>query len=346
MSSSKTTIFITGATGYIGGSVLERLLKHPKAATFEITTIVRSAEKAKILKEKFGVDAAVGSHADTNKLTALSEKADVVFSCADSDDLSAMNAIFRGLKARFEKTGVKSILIHTSGTGLITDEAKGLYATEKIWHDSRPEEIESLPDTTFHRNVDLPIVNADKEGWLLGYIVLPSTIYGLASGQLVDAGVMNRRSAQIPLLIKLAIARGQGGMVGQGKSIWNSVHIDDMADFYLILFNAALEKRENIPHGREGFYYSENGEHTWYDLCKTIAKELHAKGASKTDEPTTFTDEELIKAIGNLAGANLALGSNARARGEQARALGWKPKYTTEDLFASIKPEVEVALKA
>lgn len=120
-----------------------------------------------------------------------------------------------------------------------------MYATEKIWHDSRPEEIESLSDTTFHRNVDLPIVNADKEGvssrrfsppfqaliqllgWLLGYIVLPSTIYGLASGQLVDAGVMNRRSAQIPLLIKLAIARGQGGMVGQGKSIWNSVHIDD-----------------------------------------------------------------------------------------------------------------------
>lgn len=73
-----------------------------------------------------------------------------------------------------------------------------------------------------------------------------------------------------------------------------------MADFYLILFNAALEKREDIPHGREGFYYSENGEHTWYDLCKIITKELHAKGASKTDEPTTFTDEELIKAIGNL----------------------------------------------
>ncbi len=103
MSSSKTTIFITGATGtytraceigilqahifyfrhigYIGGSVLERLLKHPKAATFEITTLVRSAEKAKILREKFGVDAVVGSHADTDKLTALSEKADVVFSC-------------------------------------------------------------------------------------------------------------------------------------------------------------------------------------------------------------------------------------------------------------------------
>ena len=39
--------------------------------------------------------------------------------------------------------------------------------------------------------------------------------------------------------------------------------------------------------------------------------------------------------------AHLALGSNARGRGEQARALGWQPKYTTADLFASIKPEVQ-----
>ncbi|KAI0635606.1 NAD-P-binding protein [Trametes polyzona] len=346
MSATKTNILITGATGYIGGTVLERLLKHPKASTFEISTLVRSAEKAKVLKEQFGVNAVVGTHADFNKLAALAENADVVLSCADSDDLPAMEAIFKGIKSRFQKTGVKPILIHTSGTGLITDEAKGLYATDKIWHDSRPEEIESLPDDAFHRNVDLPIVNADKEGWVLGYVVLPSTIYGLATGRLFDTGLFNRRSAQIPLLIKLSIARGQAGMVGQGKPIWNSVHIDDNADFYLILFDAALEKREKIPHGREGFYYLENGEHTWYDLCKTIAKELHAKGASKTDEPTTFTDEELTRAVGNLAAANLALGSNSRARGEQARALGWKPKYTTADLFASIKAEVELSLKA
>ncbi|KAI0822502.1 NAD-P-binding protein [Trametes gibbosa] len=344
MSSSKINIFITGATGYIGGSVLERLLKHPDAANFNISALVRSADKAKVLETQFGVKAVVGSHADFDKLEALAKEADVVLSCADSDDLPAMEAIFKGIKARFERTGIKPILIHTSGTGLITDEAKGLFATEKIWHDSRPEEIGSLPDDAFHRNVDLPIVTADKEGWLLGYIVLPSTIYGLASGKLFETGHFNRRSAQIPLLIKMSIARGQAGMVGQGKAIWNSVHIDDTADLYLVVFNAALAGRENVPHGRDGMYYAENGEHTWYDLCKTIAKELSSYGVG-TDKPTTFSDEELLNAVGNLAAANLALGSNSRARGEQARKLGWKPKYTTEDLFKSIKAEVETSLR-
>ena len=43
--------------------------------------------------------------------------------------------------------------------------------------------------------------------------------------------------------------------------------------------------------------------------------------------------------------AHLALGSNARGRGEQARALGWKPKYTTADMLASIKPEVKAILR-
>ena len=33
-------------TGYIGGSVLSRLLEHPSASTFDITVLVRSEEKA------------------------------------------------------------------------------------------------------------------------------------------------------------------------------------------------------------------------------------------------------------------------------------------------------------
>ena len=41
-----------------------------------------------------------------------------------------------------------------------------MYATDKVYHDSRPVEIESLPDTAFHRNVDLAIIGADREGML------------------------------------------------------------------------------------------------------------------------------------------------------------------------------------
>lgn len=65
--------------GYIGGAVLERLLNHPDFARFQITAVVRSAEKAEKLN-KLGVDVVVGSHSDADIVTDLAAKADVVFS--------------------------------------------------------------------------------------------------------------------------------------------------------------------------------------------------------------------------------------------------------------------------
>ena len=65
--------------GYIGGSVLARLLQHPNAKSFEITALVRSEAKAKKL-ESFGVKAVIGSYKDDHALTEkLAENAHVVF---------------------------------------------------------------------------------------------------------------------------------------------------------------------------------------------------------------------------------------------------------------------------
>ena len=46
-------IFITGATGYIGGAVLGHLLEHPERDTFRITALVRDAKKAATYKLRF-----------------------------------------------------------------------------------------------------------------------------------------------------------------------------------------------------------------------------------------------------------------------------------------------------
>ena len=40
-----------------------------------------------------------------------------------------------------------------------------MYKSDIIYHDDRVEEIESLPPTADHRDVDLAIVNADLSGW-------------------------------------------------------------------------------------------------------------------------------------------------------------------------------------
>ena len=44
---TKTKILLTGATGYIGGSILERVFSRPDAAErFEFTVLVRDPKKA------------------------------------------------------------------------------------------------------------------------------------------------------------------------------------------------------------------------------------------------------------------------------------------------------------
>ena len=44
------------------------------------------------------------------------------------------------------------------------DNAVGLQETNTIYIDTDVEQIESLPETAFHRSVDLEVVAADKDG--------------------------------------------------------------------------------------------------------------------------------------------------------------------------------------
>ena len=103
------------------------------------------------------------------------------------DDLKAAKASLRGLKKYYEENGKVPIYIHTvcaflpcgfaasvrlslidfsqSGTGVLADNAAGMYASEKIYDDSKVEDIESLdPKTQVHREVDIEVVSADKAG--------------------------------------------------------------------------------------------------------------------------------------------------------------------------------------
>ncbi len=110
---------------------------------------------------------------------------------------------------------------------MLTDDARGEYATETIYDDLNVEQYKAIPDTAFHRDVDTLVINADVEGYARTYIVLPSTIYGIAKHPLTEAGVSNPHSMQIPTLIKAALARKRAGVVGKGKALWPDVHIDD-----------------------------------------------------------------------------------------------------------------------
>jgi len=218
------------------------------------------------------------------------------------------------------------------------DDAAGLHDTNVIYVDTNIEQLETIPDTYYHRSVDLEIVAADKAGYVRTYIVMPSTVYGIATGKPFDLGISNAHSVQVPLATKASLDRGQGGMIGEGKNYWPNVEVHELAELYQIILDAALSD-PNTPHGREGYYIGANDEYRLYDLAKAYSQVLYEKGKGKSPEPTPFTAEEAQKYFGGVW-----IGHNARAKGERGKALGWKPTKTTKDFLESVRAEVEVVL--
>lgn len=64
-------------------------------------------------------------------------------------------------------------------------------------------------------------------GYIKAYIILPSTIWGIARNSLVDAGIINPYSMAVRFVLKTALNRGRAGVVGKGLAVWNAVEIEE-----------------------------------------------------------------------------------------------------------------------
>lgn len=73
------TVFITGATGFIGGSVLAELINNHKEE-YSITALVRSETKAQAVSA-FGAKPLIGSHGDPGLLEQAARTHDVWLFC-------------------------------------------------------------------------------------------------------------------------------------------------------------------------------------------------------------------------------------------------------------------------
>ncbi len=110
-------IFVTGATGYIGGSIAERLV----ASGHQVTGLVRAGAKSAALQER-GIEPIAGSLDDPDILTNAAQAADAVIHAASADHPGAIVTLVTAL----ERSG--KLLIHTTGSAIVADHADGGYA--------------------------------------------------------------------------------------------------------------------------------------------------------------------------------------------------------------------------
>lgn len=331
MNSNNTPIklFITGATGYIGGSVLTKLLQPSHQGKYHITALTRSEATVPKFKE-LGVTPLIGDLDSAEILTKAAIDADVVLHFAHADHVPAAQALIKGLNT---KDGKRRIYIHTSGTSVLADRAMGAYASEKIFNDTDIESIHALPITQPHKDVDSFIFENNQN--YDSIIVAPPTIYGLGTGP------FNRHSVQLPGLVKAFLKAGKAGTVGKGLNMWSNVHIDDLANFYVILLEKALEGKASV--GYNGWYFCVTGEHVWRDISVKIAEELYKNKAISSPDVVEFTDDESNTFIGGWAWH--AIGGNSRSRSDRALQLGWKPDERNPNIFVTIEEEVRTIVE-
>lgn len=129
------------------------------------------------------------------------------------------------------------------------------------------------------------------------------TIYGVGSGK------FNKLSIQVPRLIRASLKAGQALVIGDGKGVWNYVHIDDLADLYVIFLQKILNG-DKVPVG-EQITFSETGTFAWIDLSRGIADALYKLGAVKAADVKQIPLEVAANDLfgGNLLGTELGFTS-------------------------------------
>ncbi|KAH6893486.1 hypothetical protein B0T10DRAFT_482379 [Thelonectria olida] len=336
-------VFLTGSTGYIGGDVFDTLHKaHPD---WEFSLLVRSEDKGKQIQSKYSnVKLVIGSLDDSKVIEDAASNADIVVHTADSSDhAGAAKAIAKGLKSGHSSSN-PGYWIHISGTGILC-----WYDTDNKRYGEGPlldqayddlegvDRVVSLPDTAFHRDVDKLVLAAaaDDPDAVKVAIVCPPTIYGHGNGP------VNRRSRQIPGMIKATLEHGTAFKLGAGKTEWDNVHVNDLARLIDLLATDAAstdsKSEEKEIWGSVGYHFCESGTHRWSEVSELIAKEAHSQGYLNKTETKQIDDKEALEINGFEA---LTWGLNSKGKAKRARKyLGWEPKK--QSLEASIPELVE-----
>lgn len=285
-------ILVTGAGGFIGGTVALRL----RAQGHNILGLVRNNVAASRLAQS-GIEPVMGNLYDTDLLIQLARSSDAVINTANADHLGSVQALLKGLK------GSGKPLLHTSGSSVVGDDARGAFCSPHVFDEQTPWVIN--PFKQARRDIDLLVLAGAKDG-IKTAVICPSLIYGVGTG-------LNPHSVQIPFLASNAREKGAVEIVGKGLNVWSNVHIEDVASLYQLV----LEKG---PGG--AFYFVENGEASYADLCQALAQRLGLQVA--------HLEPEVAAERWGIARAYFSFGSNSRVRARRAREeLGWVPQHTS-----------------
>lgn len=308
-------VFITGASGYIGGAVARELQKKGH----NIIALARTNSTAKALQAK-GYTAILGDLLQPDKWQKQAAQANVFIHCAQvrlgkrigkrwlQQAAHADRVAFTGIVEAATRSSHCTAIIYTSGISVVGD-----YGSE--WTDENTPLKPSTTVGSYHVQGEQLAREAHSRG--LPVVVIRPSLPVSAAGTFSD-------------FFLAQAAQGKLRYIGNGQNFCPTVHLEDLAQAYVLAV-------ENPPVG-ETLIVSDNNPLTMEDFSNALTQQF-GKGKAKS------APKWLVSVLAGKPLANL-LSSSFRVKNDKAKKLlGWKPHHPTfYDALAQVLQQSDATL--
>lgn len=284
-------VLVTGSTGYIGSAVVRKLIE----AGHDVTAVVRSGPSAR-KAEDAGAIAVIGDLFNAPWLTEELQLHDGAIHAAAPDD---------GTAPQLNSVVIDAAIAAFGGTD------KPFVLTGGIWsYGGNTNITESSPASA----AEISAWRGELEQQLLDSDVKASVL---------EPGIVYGNGAGIPNLIVDAPRDDDGALVlvGSGEQHWTSVHVDDLADLYLVV----------LLHATGGRYLGVSGDNP---TVRELGEAMVGSGGAVVAEKDEATRERLGAAFAD------ALLLDQKSSSTKARqAFEWQPSQPSlvEELAAGYR---------
>ncbi|PKK49512.1 hypothetical protein CI102_5141 [Trichoderma harzianum] len=326
-------ILLTGASGYLGGSILAQLHKPSIGSTIlpahgTIYTLVRNDTQAQAVRD-YGAEPTSFDPGDEAAIESfiLGHEVSVVVWFIDVVSVERQTLFIRALAKLRQQTGKEVHFSQTSGAKIFSDLAGALTDKPLLDTDHKLYEIQSerqtrAPFPAFQKAVSTnnTVIKLAEELDVKSYIIASCIVYG------EGLGFGNKISAQTVAIVRAA---------KEAKRVYR---VDDNSP------------NDNIGHGRQGYYLPSPGSVAWDDLYARMAISLAKKGIVE-DEQVKLADDTALETMSrglNCPKAYVRVqlaGKCTLTPKHGTEALGWVPKFAPEHILETAEAEVELILK-
>lgn len=294
------TVFVTGATGYVGSVVSERL----QAAGYNVRGLTRRQEEADILKQK-GIEPFVGNVRDRDQMAKAAEGTSAIVHTAAPNDPTAEGGMEKMIAGAVQALEIMADVAEVNNARALMTSGTSIYGHTggKTANETTPPQ--AMPGTEPLKELEIRLAESGQ-----AHFIRLGVVYGRDESAPMRKFIESIRNREKPALVNPA-------------NRLSLVQIEDLADLYL----AILEADAPPP-----IINAVSEVLTWSDVAEAIA---NSAGVSDQPDIIPTNDAMMLGGPAIYMPIDMSVSSDfARS------TLGWKPSRPTfkESMEKSSEP--------